>query len=399
MRDSLSETVRPHDREELNLWVCGITPYDATHLGHANTYIFFDVLLRTWLDGGRDAKYAQNLTDIDDPLFERAQDTGVDWKKLAHEQTELFRQDMRQLRVIPPHVWVSVSEKLDDLEKLVRQWEEADITYRLMNDDGSADIYVDSSRDPQFLSSPYFSTVDVCSQFDGHGGESQREGKKNRLDPLVWKGVCGEDYRPPAANAGQWRPGWHIECAAIAHDELGIVDVQGGGSDLVFPHHEMSELHLRDIASTDGTQERAAVAFHVHSGMVGFQGTKMSKSLGNLVLVSHLIKDGVDPRAIRLAILSHHYREDWEYTDDVLHGANERLASWLAAFDQPYDAAAPAYGIELLRTMREKLAFDLDTPAALAAVDDCLTHLTSWQSATDQRLVIDTIDALLGVKL
>ncbi|MFC5370165.1 hypothetical protein [Arcanobacterium bovis] len=403
LRDSLTGAISPHLREELNLWVCGITPYDATHLGHANTYVFFDILVRVWIDGGRKMRYAQNLTDIDDPLFERAHATGVDWKNLAHEQTELFRQDMRELRVIPPHAWVSVSEKLDDLEQLVRAWEENAGAYRLPNDDGSEDIYVDSASDVEFVNSPYFSDLDLAALFDGHGGDSQRVGKRNPLDPLVWKGVRGTDYRPPSKIAGQWRPGWHIECAAIAKDELGTVDVQGGGSDLLFPHHEMSELHLRAINSQESAvatlAQQKSVAFHVHSAMVSYQGTKMSKSLGNLILVSQLIHTGVDPRAIRLTILSHHYRQDWEYTDAVLERAQKRLAQWNAALEAPFDECAPEHGMELLQKLRKNLAYDLDTPAALAAVDDCLAHLTAWHSEADKQLVIDTIDALLGVKL
>ncbi|WP_124054788.1 hypothetical protein [Arcanobacterium ihumii] len=404
LRDSLDGRIKDHQREQLNLWVCGITPYDATHLGHANTYVFFDVLLRTWIDGGRPARYAQNLTDMDDPLYERAQATQVYWRALAQDQTDLFRSDMVHLRVIPPDSWVSVSEKLDDLESAVRVMEKNGIAYRIQNSNGTEDIYVDSALDLKFVESDYFDNLNLELEFNEHGGDSQRTGKRHALDPQVWKGVRGDDYRPADLEDGEWRPGWHIECAVIAHDELGMVDVQGGGSDLLFPHHEMSELHLRQLRTdfNDGEKYESdsnPVGFHLHSGMVAFEGTKMSKSLGNLVLVSKLVAQGVDPRAIRLAILSHHYREDWEYETAVLDKSVQRLKYWQEVVGLGFDDDATSVGPDLLAEVRFQLSEDLRTPDAIDAIDRRFSGIQKWKNVEDRQLVIDTIDALLGVKL
>lgn len=381
-----------HDGDSLRLWVCGITPYDATHLGHAKTYVAFDTLARTWLDGGRSLTYAQNLTDIDDPLFERAEATNVVWHELAAEQTDLFRSDMEALRVLPPDSWTSISEKLDDLEAAVRRLEESGTAYRLANEDGTEDVYADLSRDPEFATAPCFAPLDLAAEFDDKGGDSERPGKRTALDPIIWKGVRGDDFRPADGKPGSWRPGWHIECALIALDEMGGIDVQGGGSDLLFPHHEMSEAHLREF----GVDE--PVRTHFHSGMVAFDGTKMSKSLGNLVLVSRLLADGIDARAIRLAILANHPRSDWEYTDDVLHAAQARLDRWGSALNAPVNGNRMAPSAPyILERVRAALADDLDTPAALAAVDQILPEVFGLES--DREEVRAIIDALLGVAL
>jgi L-cysteine:1D-myo-inositol 2-amino-2-deoxy-alpha-D-glucopyranoside ligase len=230
------------------------------------------------------------------------------------------------------------------------------------------------------------------------GGAPDRPGKKDPLDPLVWR---AERPGEPAweSRFGPGRPGWHVECAAIAAEYLGrSFDVQAGGSDLVFPHHEMSGSHARVACGED-----AFARVYAHSGMVGYQGAKMSKSLGNLVFVSRLRADGVDPMAIRLALLAHHYKSDWEWTDDELAQAQARLDRWRAAVAVTAAPAAPT-AADVLATVRERMADDLDAPGALAAIDGWADAAlpgggNADGAAGDAALIRDTADALLGVAL
>jgi len=340
------------------LYVCGITPYDATHIGHANTYVAFDLLNRIWRDAGLDVNYVQNITDIDDPLLERAAATGVDWLELAEQQIQLFREDMAALNVLPPRHYIGAVESIPLITRLIEHLQRSQAVYAV-DDPGFPDLYFAEASDPEFGSVSHLSEDDAIPIFAERGGDPERPGKKERLDSLVWRlhreGEPGWD-----SPLGRGRPGWHIECAAIALDLLGAnIDVQAGGSDLVFPHHEMCA-----SAARVATDEPFAQAY-VHSGMVGLDGAKMSKSRGNLVFVSTLRNAGVDPMAIRLALLDHHYRSDWAWTDDVLTAAEERLSRWREAVR--LDAGLNADGV--LTQLRAALALDLDAPAALAAVD------------------------------
>lgn len=382
--DTTTQALRISDPAGLaRLYVCGITPYDATHLGHAATYLAFDLLQRAWRDRGLEVVYTQNVTDVDDPLLERATATGVDWVQLAERETELFREDMAALRVLAPTYFIGAVESIDLVIELIGQLEAAGAVYQV--DD---DLYFDVHADPTFGSVSGFDEQQMLRLFPERGGDPDRAGKKHPLDCLLW--LSARPGEPSwKSRFGPGRPGWHIECAAIALDRLGAsFDVQGGGCDLVFPHHEMSASH-----ATVATRQRFAQAY-VHAGMVGFEGEKMSKSKGNLVLVSKLRADGHDPMAIRLALMAHHYRSDWEWFDGEIGAAEERLARWRAAVSR---TVAPS-GTALLRAIRRALSSDLDAPAALAAVD-------SWaadDSAADPqagRTARSAIDALLGVAL
>ncbi len=386
--DSAQQTVREVDAAHPTLYTCGITPYDATHLGHAFTYLMADTLLRYWLAAGKAPVYAQNVTDIDDPLFERAAATGVDWRQLADSQIALFRSDMAALGVVPPSRWIAVSEILDPLEETVRALEARHITYRLPNGDGSEDIYLDLTADPNFAQAPVFAQSNLAALFDEHGGDSTRPGKHHPLDQQLWKGVRGDNFRPDGGAPGAWRPGWHIECAYIARRVLGRdIAVQAGGRDLLFPHHEMSESLLRTAFGAPAT-----VTFHMHAGMVAYRGEKMSKSLGNLVRVSELMKAGHDAQAVRLMILAHHYRDDWEYTDEDMRRAEQRLAAWRHAAG--HDASTGDGGSISARSVAAAIAADLDTPRALAVVD-------RWAAAPSgyPMPVVLTVRALLGIDL
>lgn len=365
---------------QARLYVCGITPYDATHLGHAATYLAFDLLQRQWLDRGLDVVYTQNVTDVDDPLLERAEATGEDWQALAERETELFRTDMTALRVLAPAHYVGAVESIDLVTDLVARL--GDSVYAV--DD---DLYFSVHADPAFGSVGGLDDAAMRQVFGERGGDPDRAGKRDPLDCLVWQ---AERDGEPAWDSplGRGRPGWHVECAAIALEHLGTdFDVQGGGSDLAFPHHEMSASEAR-VA----TGEEFARAF-VHAGMVGYDGEKMSKSKGNLVLVSALRDAGRDPMAIRLALLAHHYRSDWEWFDAELEQAEQRLAAWRAAVSRT--SGPPA--ADVLAQVRAALADDLDAPRALAVVD-------AWAGADGDdadapAAVTAAVDALLGVAL
>lgn len=383
------------------LYVCGITPYDATHMGHAATYVHFDVLVRAWKDAGHDVRYASNVTDVDDPLLERAAATGVDWQDLAVQQTALFAEDMAALGVVPPDVYVGAVESVPVVVTAVEKLVAAGAAYRVDTPDavggGPGDVYADLSADPSFGQVAGLDPDVMLALARERGGDPDRAGKRSPLDPLLWRRERAGEPAWDGSSLGRGRPGWHIECAVIARDGLGLpFDVQGGGSDLVFPHHEMSTSHARLLDDGQGART------HVHTGMVAYQGTKMSKSLGNLVLVSVLRAEGVDPMAIRLAILAHRYRDDWEWTEAGLDEARARLTTWRAALS----GNGGVDGSATLAAVRAALADDLDTPRALVAVDawaqQTLTGQASGEAADVEGapgVIARTVDALLGVRL
>jgi L-cysteine:1D-myo-inositol 2-amino-2-deoxy-alpha-D-glucopyranoside ligase len=401
------------------LYACGITPYDATHIGHAATYTAWDLLVRAWLDADFSVISVQNVTDVDDPLLERAERDGEDWRDLARRETERYRGDMEALRVLPPTYLIGAVEALPIIDRFTARLAERGALYQL--DD---DVYFARSADPEFgaLSGPGtpsdFGPGEMADLAAQRGGDPARPGKKDPLDVLVWR---AERPGEPAwdSRCGRGRPGWHVECAAIAAEYLGpSFDVQAGGSDLVFPHHEMSASHAR-VAFAPHQDVFARV--YAHAGMVSYQGQKMSKSLGNLVFVSKLVASGVDPMAIRLALLAHHYRADWEWTDAGLADAHARLSLWRAALTH-LDRAAPAHLVSpipgaspapaspstpagaVLAGVRARMRDDLDAPGALEVVDrwadsvlaEAPTRITP-DDVAGARLARDTVDALLGV--
>ena len=383
---------------EATMYVCGITPYDATHLGHAATYISFDVLHRAWLDAGLEVRYASNVTDVDDPLLERAARLGIGWEQLATDQTALFAEDMTALAVIPPHTYLGAVETIPQVAEAVAKLLDMGLAYRLPLEHGAGggepslgDVYADISADPQFVSVAGLSHAETVALFAERGGDPDRPGKRDPLDPALWRRERRGEPTWAGGVLGSGRPGWHIECTVIAARALGSrFDVQGGGRDLCFPHHEMSTAHARALGDF-------GARLQMHTGMVGYKGEKMSKSVGNLVLVSQLREQGVDPMAIRLAVLAHHYRDDWEWDDDVLAEAQRRLARWRSAVsgNGGPDAA------DTLATMRAALAHDLDTPRAVRAVDAWAeTALTSGGNVIGAPgIIARALDALLGVRI
>lgn len=370
------------------IYVCGITPYDATHIGHAATYNAFDLVQRVWLDTKRQVHYVQNVTDVDDPLLERALRDNQDWTELAERETALFREDMTALRMLPPQHYIGAVEAIPGIVPLVERLRDAGAAYEL---DG--DVYFSVESDPNFGKVSNLDAEAMRLLSAERGGDPDRAGKKNPLDPMLWMAARPGEPSWDGGSLGRGRPGWHIECVAIALDHLGMTfDIQGGGSDLAFPHHEMGASHAQVL-----TGEFPMAKAYVHAGMVALHGEKMSKSKGNLVFVSALRRAGVDPAAIRLALLSHHYRADWEWTDEVLAEAVARLERWRAAVSRPDGISADS----LVEEVRAALANDLDAPAALAAVDRWveLQIATDGDDESAPGLVSRTVDALLGVAL
>jgi L-cysteine:1D-myo-inositol 2-amino-2-deoxy-alpha-D-glucopyranoside ligase len=411
------------------LYACGITPYDATHIGHAATFTAWDLLVRAWLDAAperpgapetsRDPAppsrytviYVQNVTDVDDPLLERAARDGEDWRELARREIDRYRSDMEALRILPPTHLVGAVEALPVIERFTGRMADRGALY-----DVDEDLYFAKSADPAFgaLSGPGtasdYDPAQMAELFAKRGGDPGRPGKKDPLDSLVWR---AERPGEPAWDSrfGRGRPGWHVECAAIATEYLGTsFDVQAGGTDLVFPHHEMSASNAR-VAFAPAPRPFARV--YAHAGMVSYHGEKMSKSLGNLVFVNVLLAGGVDPIALRMALLAHHYRSDWEWTDARLAEGQARLARWRAALAHAEAAGWAAPGTapsgpaaEVLAGVRARMRDDLDAPGALVVVDrwadrilaEAPTRITPADVA-GARLVRDTVDTLLGIRL
>src|SRR5690606_9789010 len=387
LHDTGTGTVRPAGPAApggtARMYVCGITPYDATHIGHANTYVAFDLVNRVWRDNGLRVHYVQNTTDVDDPLLERARETGEDWRELAEREIQLFREDMTALRVLPPEHYIGAVESIPLIIEMIEKLRGRDAAYEV---DG--DVYFPVSADPAFGQVSGLSRAEMRPLFAERGGDPDRPGKRDPLDALLWSARRpGEPYWD--SPFGEGRPGWHVECSAISIEHLGMAfDVEGGGSDLAFPHHEMSACHAQ-VATGERPHARASV----HAGMVGLDGEKMSKSRGPRVFVSRLREAGTDPMAIRLALLAHHYRSDWEWTRDGLAAAEARLERWRAAVSR---ASGPP-AAPVAAAVRDRLADDLDAPAALGAIDAWAAADGDDADAPAQvRAVADT---LLGVAL
>ncbi|OBJ00434.1 cysteine--1-D-myo-inosityl 2-amino-2-deoxy-alpha-D-glucopyranoside ligase [Mycobacterium sp. 1465703.0] len=372
------------------MYVCGITPYDATHLGHAATYLAFDLIYRQWLDLGHEVHYVQNITDVDDPLLERAERDGIDWRDLAEREVSLYREDMAALRILAPREYVGVTEAIAEVVELVEKMLASGAAYVV--DGEYPDVYYRADATPQFGYESGYDRDTMLRLFAERGGDPQRPGKTDELDALLWRAARpGEPSWPSPFGSG--RPGWHVECAAIALSRIGSgLDIQGGGSDLIFPHHEFTAAHAECVRG-----ERRFARHYVHAGMIGWDGHKMSKSRGNLVLVSQLRARGVESAAIRLGLLAGHYRADRHWTEQLLDESIARLHRWRRATALPAGPDAA----DVIARLRQYLADDLNTPKALAALDGWTTDALEYggHDAEAPKLVATAIDALLGVAL
>ena len=383
-KDSLSE------KTLYRMYVCGITPYDATHLGHAATYLTFDLINRYLRASGSEVRYVQNITDIDDPLLERANRDGIDWAQLAHQQIELFRGDMVNLRVIPPTDYIGAVEAIPLVAAAIEQLSAKDSIYPV-----DEDLYFKVHKDADFGTRSHLSQDEMLKIFSERGGDPARVGKKDPLDCLVW---MAQRPNEPGWDApfGIGRPGWHIECTAIAikylqpdSNEPSLIDIQGGGSDLIFPHHEMCAAQAQVLSG------KPLASTYVHAGMIGLNGEKMSKSKGNLVFVSELFAAGTDPMAIRWALMKSHYRTDRMWTDELLVEAETEIVALRSALRSEKVAATS----DLIEQIVEFLADDLNTPAVIAAINTWVTQSQSESEGGEAKELETALDSLLGIKL
>ena len=368
------------------IYVCGITPYDATHLGHAATYVAFDLINRYQHLAGNRLEFVENITDIDDPLLVRAKRDSIDWKVLAENQIDLFLTDMTALRVIPPNNLVTVTSSMKIIEDFITLLDQRGFLYQIENDHYFS---VES-----FLGEMPLSTDEAIRIFSERGGDPERPGKRHPLDPVVWMAHQGDD---PSweSKFGLGRPGWHVECTAIAVHYLDsadadpIIQIQGGGSDLIFPHHYMSEQIVK------AAYGRGFANNYVHSAMIHLDGEKMSKSKGNLVFVSKLLNQGIDPMVIRWALLSGHYQQDRSWSDELLQKATSEIALLRSALAQSEVAETK----ELIQSIISDLANNLDTPAALNRLIAWAKSSQSSPKVNESGLVSRGIDSLLGLAL
>ncbi len=353
----------------VTMYTCGITPYDATHLGHAATFLFYDVLQRRLIDMGHEVRCVRNVTDVDDPLFAKARELGVHYLDLAAGEEARFNRDMEALDTLPVHSAPRASSAIADIRGFIGMVLDRGFAYEA---DGA--VYFDVSRFPDFGAVSHLGEAEMIELARQRGGNPSDPSKRHPLDFVLWQPSTGDE---PAWDAawGPGRPGWHIECSALALRELGTtIDLHGGGADLIFPHHECER------AQSEAATGEPFVRHWMHVAMVRKDGEKMSKSLGNLVFVDRL-RETWDPRAIRLAVLSHTYRVEWDWHENLMPAAAARLETWRAS--------AGGASADVLDRVRERLDDDLDTPGALAAIDE----------AAEAGRDVATAAALLGVRL
>lgn len=374
------------------MYVCGITPYDATHLGHAATYLAFDLINRYQSAAGSKVSFVENITDIDEPLLERATRDDVDWQSLAASQVELFRSDMTALHILPPNHYVPATGVMGLIDLAITQMERNGYVYRV-----ESDLYFDIES---FLPQLPIPLDEALAIFSERGGDPARPGKRHPLDPVLWWANKNDEPGWESSH-GYGRPGWHIECSVIAlryligkdflteNDQEFSIDLQGGGSDLIFPHHFMSGAQAQALLG------RPFARHYVHAGMVGLDGEKMSKSKGNLVFVSKLISAGVDPMIIRFALLQDHYQSDRMWSDESLRKATESVAIIRSALSREF--VSPTEG--LMSEIITSLSQNLDTPAALAKLRIWAERVDAAPTQQGAGELSRALDALLGLAL
>ena len=335
------------------MYTCGITPYDATHLGHAFTFISYDVLQRRLIDMGHQVKCVRNVTDVDDPLFAKARELGVHYLDLAAGEEARFESDMTALNALPVHSTPRASSAIPDIRGFIGMVIDRGFAY-----ESGGSVYFDVEKFPQFGSVSHYSRETMIALARERGGNVDDPHKRNPLDFVLW--------HPSASDEPSWdtmwgagRPGWHIECSALALRELGTtIDLHGGGSDLIFPHHECER------AQSEAATGQQFVKHWMHVAMVSMDGHKMSKSRGNLVFVDKL-RTQHDPMAIRLGLIEHHYRTEWEWDDGLMARNEARLAQWKSAVHVGNSDGDSG----LLAEVRSALDNDLDSPTAVQLID------------------------------
>jgi L-cysteine:1D-myo-inositol 2-amino-2-deoxy-alpha-D-glucopyranoside ligase len=359
----------------VGLYVCGVTPYDTTHIGHAFTFLTFDILVRVMRHKGWDVTYVQNVTDIDDDILRKAKEVGLTWKQLGDRETARYLKDMRDLNWLEPDHYVRATEHIPEMLQITQALIEKGHAYE---SDGS--VYFSVSSDPEFGKLSHIPRDQMLPIANERGNTPEDPNKRDPLDFVLWQKSVGDE---PSWDSpyGPGRPGWHVECSAMASRYLGpSIDIHGGGADLIFPHHECE---VAQSENAFGVEPFARTWVHV--AMVGYNGEKMSKSLGNLVLVSDALKD-YSADAVRLYLFSNHYRVPWVFED-------AELERWARVADDLIEAAEfPAYGIEEeldVGNLRDRffnaLDDDLNTPIAIEALQEIGTGILEAPEEDDVR--------------
>ena len=386
LHDSYSGFCEYSKSGKFRMYVCGITPYDSTHLGHAATYLSFDLINRYQQLANLQVSFVENVTDVDDPLLERAKRDGQDWQVLANSQVDLFISDMTALRILPPSQLVKVTDSLDLVESFIDKLDRNRHIYQI---DG--DFYFSVDKYLDYLPIPLAEAISVFAE---RGGDPDKEGKRHPLDAVVWS--ANKDGEPGwNSKYGFGRPGWHIECTAIACEFLDndekdpVIQLQGGGSDLIFPHHFMSAQIVKAALGRDFAES------YIHAGMIGLDEEKMSKSKGNLIFVSKLIQEGVDPMVIRWALLSGHYQQDREWSTQLLERAKDEVVLVRSALSRSETADASS----LVNNLIKDLSDNLNTPKALSEIVDWSLESNKIATSNHSGLVSRAIDSLLGLAL
>ena len=370
----------------VTMYVCGITPYDSTHLGHAATYLTYDLLIRRLEDLGHEVRMVRNVTDVDDSILPKARELGIPYLELAEAELTRFRRDMRQLGMRPAYAEPRATETIERIIELVKQLLDSGHAYLTA---GTA--YFDVSTAPNFGKLSHYPRDQMLRLARVRGGNPDDPHRRDPLDFVLWQPSLADEpaWRAPF---GVGRPGWHIECSAMATQELGeTIDLHGGGTDLIFPHHEC------EIAQSEAITGKPFVKHWLHSAMVAYEGEKMSKSLGNLVFVSELLEQA-DPRAIRLALMHHHYRSGFEWHDTGIQDGTALLHRLLAAVAASGNPDPEPFAARV----RAALDDDLDAPTALEALDDLASAILSDGSEGKDSAAVKALtelSALVGVDL
>lgn len=350
----------------VSIYTCGITPYDAAHLGHVATYLAYDILQRRLRDLGHETRCVRNVTDVDDDLLRKARELGVHFLDLAAEETLRFDRNMAAMKLIPSYAEPRATSAISEILKCIGEVLEKGHAYQ-----AGGGVYFDVSSYPKFGQISHLDREMMLKFSAERGGNIDDVNKRDPLDFILWQPSL-VDEPSWESRWGAGRPGWHIECSALSMRELGLpIDIHGGGADLIYPHHEC------ETAQSESATGQTFVRHWMHVAMVRLDGEKMSKSLGNLVFVGDLLKT-YESDVIRLALLSQHYRTSYEWQTQMLKDAEERFSRWRSTGE----------GTAALDEVRILLDNDLDTPAALLAID----------TAAESGLGVSEAAALLGVQ-
>jgi L-cysteine:1D-myo-inositol 2-amino-2-deoxy-alpha-D-glucopyranoside ligase len=367
----------------VRMYVCGITPYDSTHLGHAATYLTYDILTRRLEELGHEVRMVRNVTDVDDSILPKARELGIPYLELAEAELARFHADMDALGMRPPIAEPRATETIAEIVSIVERLLDSDHAYLT---GGTA--YFDVSTAPSFGKLSQYSRDQMVRLARARGGNPDDPHRRDPLDFVLWQPSLADEpaWRAPF---GVGRPGWHIECSAMSMQELGpTLDLHGGGTDLIFPHHEC------EVAQSEALTGRPFVRHWLHSAMVAYEGEKMSKSLGNLVFISDLLKVA-DPRAIRLALMHHHYRSGFEWHDTDIQDGNALLHRLAAGAQRETGPDPTPYAIRV----RAAIDQDLDAPKALEALGELADAVLSGGDDRTAPDVLRELSALLGINL